>query len=664
VATLCVSALYLAGRPSGGQLGHAIDDAALALAQIEAHVVADLSRPHWGAGHEQRVRERLRLLRETEEELARTALGASPRAPLEACARELSKVVVREEELIEDLLRRGADLRERARELPEVLEPVRAVAPQLLSDSALARSFADVQASVLTFADDERLSAAIERLRELQAAAPDAQREALAQLVSSCDAVRAALRECNRSRSALELYPVARAALLLRAEHARRRTSAARRAAVLRVVFEGLACGLALGLVLALSRARRAAATAVWERERWQDGLDAARKDLFRSRETLEAEVEARARAEAGARQAALAAQAARRAQEVTLSFVERRLSGPIQCLVDNVRQLRRKSLVPARRREVMQRIARQGEDAGDALADIVDLGRLREGSLEVDVHSCSLNVVLEGVERAIEPLAASASLPFEVQVEGGVPDRIETDPARLRRILRNLVERAIHCAESGRVTLAVEHDAGANEVCFSVRHTGRAASPARARFDPHELGASTSEVDGQLADPALAAAGGVIERLGGMLTADGLAGDGRTIVLRLPAARGEPGAARDAEPGAAAPDPGPARRSRGERLVSEYADDEDMLDLIDWFVRDLEKDARRVERALEDGDTDLLAVIAHQLKGSAGSYGFPDLTRQADRLESCARNAPGEVGRLAHEVERLVELCSRVSVE
>lgn len=104
-------------------------------------------------------------------------------------------------------------------------------------------------------------------------------------------------------------------------------------------------------------------------------------------------------------------------------------------------------------------------------------------------------------------------------------------------------------------------------------------------------------------------------------------------------------------QPSADAPDDGP--------IVSEFSDDEEMLELIEWFVRDLHRDVEEIERVLDSDDIARLEVLAHQLKGSAGSYGFPQLTAQADRIEACLREG-GERERLDAEVRVFLALCGR----
>jgi signal transduction histidine kinase/HPt (histidine-containing phosphotransfer) domain-containing protein/ActR/RegA family two-component response regulator len=72
--------------------------------------------------------------------------------------------------------------------------------------------------------------------------------------------------------------------------------------------------------------------------------------------------------------------------------------------------------------------------------------------------------------------------------------------------------------------------------------------------------------------------------------------------------------------------------------LISEYADDEDMVELIAEFVGGLPAQIMLAQEALARHDLEELRRIAHQLKGAAGGYGFGLITDEAMRLEEAAR--------------------------
>ncbi|MBT6497087.1 MAG: response regulator, partial [Planctomycetaceae bacterium] len=69
--------------------------------------------------------------------------------------------------------------------------------------------------------------------------------------------------------------------------------------------------------------------------------------------------------------------------------------------------------------------------------------------------------------------------------------------------------------------------------------------------------------------------------------------------------------------------------------LVSELADDEDMLELVEMFVGELPERIAAIERSIDEQDLETLGVLAHQLKGAAGGYGFPTMTDAARLLDA-----------------------------
>ncbi len=88
-----------------------------------------------------------------------------------------------------------------------------------------------------------------------------------------------------------------------------------------------------------------------------------------------------------------------------------------------------------------------------------------------------------------------------------------------------------------------------------------------------------------------------------------------------------------------------------------EPENDPEMLELVRLFVADLSRDLTQMTEAVETNDFERLAFLAHQLKGSAGSYGFPQLTEQAARLERCARG-DAQDSHVEIELETFARLC------
>ena len=76
----------------------------------------------------------------------------------------------------------------------------------------------------------------------------------------------------------------------------------------------------------------------------------------------------------------------------------------------------------------------------------------------------------------------------------------------------------------------------------------------------------------------------------------------------------------------------------------SEFADDPDMSGIVGQFVSELPDRVHSMNAALAAGQFEQLRVLAHQLKGAAGGYGFPRLGEAAALIDQgikdrCDRN-------------------------
>jgi HPt (histidine-containing phosphotransfer) domain-containing protein len=91
--------------------------------------------------------------------------------------------------------------------------------------------------------------------------------------------------------------------------------------------------------------------------------------------------------------------------------------------------------------------------------------------------------------------------------------------------------------------------------------------------------------------------------------------------------------------------------------LYSYLAGDPMLGQLVGLFVAEMPAQIARLVDAHEARDWEGLRRAAHQLKGSAGSYGFPAISPAAAELEEALRGQlPEETIRQA--VEQLVDLC------
>ena len=96
-----------------------------------------------------------------------------------------------------------------------------------------------------------------------------------------------------------------------------------------------------------------------------------------------------------------------------------------------------------------------------------------------------------------------------------------------------------------------------------------------------------------------------------------------------------------------------------GAHLVSELVDDDDMAEIVRQFVVDLPERSSAILRALQVPDIETLTRLAHQLRGSAGGYGFPLITEAAASLEDGVADGL-DLSSLQSRAEALASLCRR----
>jgi CheY-like chemotaxis protein/CHASE3 domain sensor protein len=118
------------------------------------------------------------------------------------------------------------------------------------------------------------------------------------------------------------------------------------------------------------------------------------------------------------------------------------------------------------------QTISSAGNDLLALINDILDLSKMEAGKLDIVSESFVVSKLAEELKASFVVMAQQKSLGFKVEVEPGVPLRMETDMQRLGQILKNLLSNAIKFTEKGEVSLRISLDAG-GRIVFAVRDTG-----------------------------------------------------------------------------------------------------------------------------------------------------------------------------------------------
>lgn len=100
--------------------------------------------------------------------------------------------------------------------------------------------------------------------------------------------------------------------------------------------------------------------------------------------------------------------------------------------------------------------------------------------------------------------------------------------------------------------------------------------------------------------------------------------------------------------------------------LRSSFANDPDMKELVELFVTEIPQRLDAMSKAWENQRLDDVRRMAHQLRGSSGSYGFPTLGHAAGRVEDALKTLPSASPDLLEAtrcVDELVSLCRRLAI-
>lgn len=100
-----------------------------------------------------------------------------------------------------------------------------------------------------------------------------------------------------------------------------------------------------------------------------------------------------------------------------------------------------------------------------------------------------------------------------------------------------------------------------------------------------------------------------------------------------------------------------------GTPLRSELAGDPEMKELLEQFVSEMPSRIAELASAWSEERREQLRILAHRLKGSGASYGYPSVGQAAGALESGLKDAERDLESLRSEFDALVDLCSRAAV-
>jgi len=127
--------------------------------------------------------------------------------------------------------------------------------------------------------------------------------------------------------------------------------------------------------------------------------------------------------------------------------------------------------------RDYVDTIHDSGKHLLDLINDILDFSKIEAKQFEMEMVECSLGRILNFIESTMRFMAEEKSLDFKIVEGDNLPERIRTDPTRLRQCLINLINNALKFTEKGHVYLNVSleyrDDDNQPYIRFDIEDTG-----------------------------------------------------------------------------------------------------------------------------------------------------------------------------------------------
>lgn len=161
--------------------------------------------------------------------------------------------------------------------------------------------------------------------------------------------------------------------------------------------------------------------------------------DITRNRE-IERE---RARLLGEARDAQEIAEAANRRKDEFLAQITHDLRAPLSAILGWIRILRTRSLEQSTKEEALAVIEQSAEKQRILIDDILDLSRIVDGQLRLNVKPVSLGTVIRSAMEVMRPACDAKEIECEIEL-GTEADTISGDAARLEQVIWNLVSNAV----------------------------------------------------------------------------------------------------------------------------------------------------------------------------------------------------------------------------
>ncbi len=189
---------------------------------------------------------------------------------------------------------------------------------------------------------------------------------------------------------------------------------------------------------------------------------------------------------------------------------------------------------VPAKIREVLTRLDKNGRHLLALINDVLDLSKIEAGSFTLDLGDFAMKEIVQSAVATVEALATEKGLALAADVPPDLPTG-RGDARRITEVLLNLIGNAIKFTEAGEVRVGVALSDGAYEVSVADTGPGIAEGDHQKIFEAFQQPANSSIRRKGGTGLGLSIAKRIIEQHGGRMWVESTPGQGATFRFTLP---------------------------------------------------------------------------------------------------------------------------------
>lgn len=154
------------------------------------------------------------------------------------------------------------------------------------------------------------------------------------------------------------------------------------------------------------------------------------------------------------------------------LANMSHELRTPMNAILGFAQLLNMDDKLTESQRRSISRISSAGENLLKLINEILDISKIEEGKLKLEILEFDLIQNIEDQVSLLAPSAQAKSLDFQLFIDPNLPRYVTGDSFRIQQILTNLISNAIKFTDEGKVSLVVTLD-NSGEFLFEIIDEG-----------------------------------------------------------------------------------------------------------------------------------------------------------------------------------------------